>query len=169
MQKSVLAFLGQNGCIYMYFERGFRFQKLSFKALPHGTIQLQISPTCTPNILKGQCHPDFLLLVFSWISFPPAPEYPSRIVSNFFKYSRRYSQVKVHHRYQRHRWQICHRYQWHRRKNFTTGFATVVDTVGKFPTSANNTGGKFANGVKDCVGLIGTTLNPSLSWFYQTF
>ncbi len=42
---------------------------------------------------------------FSWVSFPPAPEYPIRTVSNFFENSRRYSQVKVHHRYQRHRWQ----------------------------------------------------------------
>jgi hypothetical protein len=50
----------------------------------------------------------FLLLVFLWISFPP--EYPIRTVSNFFENSRRYSQVMVHHRYQRHRWEICHRY-----------------------------------------------------------
>jgi hypothetical protein len=37
---------------------------------------------------------------------PPAPEYPIRTVSNFIENSRRYSQVKVQHRYQRHRWQI---------------------------------------------------------------
>ncbi|MFN9980627.1 MAG: hypothetical protein ACK53Y_11955, partial [bacterium] len=35
---------------------------------------------------------------------------------NFFENSRRYSQAKVHHRYQRHRRQICHRYQRHRRQ-----------------------------------------------------
>ncbi len=53
--------------------------------------------------LKGQR--DFMSLFFAWISFPPAPEYSIRTVSNFFENSRRYSQVKVHHRYQRHRWQ----------------------------------------------------------------
>ena len=73
--------------------------------------------------------------------FPPSPRYPIRTVSNFFENSGRYSRVKVHHRYQRHRWQIftpfslallipaanlapvsttlvayCHRYQRHRRQ-----------------------------------------------------
>jgi hypothetical protein len=36
----------------------------------------------------------------------PSPEYPVRTVLNFFENSRRYSQVKVHQQYQRHRWQI---------------------------------------------------------------
>ncbi len=67
--------------------------------------------------LKGQCHEIFCFWFFSWISFPQAPEYPIMTVYNFFKNSRRYSQVKVHHRYQRHRWQICYRCQWHRRQN----------------------------------------------------
>ncbi len=66
--------------------------------------------------LKGQCHEIFCFWFFSWISFPPAPDYPMRTVSNFFENSRRYSQVKVHHRYQRHWWQICHRCQRHRRQ-----------------------------------------------------
>ncbi len=48
--------------------------------------------------LKGQCHEIFCFWFFSWISFPPAPEYPIRTVSNCFENSRRYSQVKVHHR-----------------------------------------------------------------------
>ncbi len=48
--------------------------------------------------LKGQCHEIFCYWFFLWISFPPAPEYPIRTVSNFFENSRRYSQVKVHHR-----------------------------------------------------------------------
>ncbi len=69
----------------------------------------------------------FCFWFFSWISFPPAPEYPIRTVSNFFENSRRYSQVKVHHRCRWHRWQImrtismtpvanCRRYQRHRRQ-----------------------------------------------------
>ncbi len=64
---------------------------------------------CVTIPLKGQCHEIFCFWFFSWISFPPAPEYPIRTVSNFFENSRRYSQVKVHHRYQRHRWQNCRR------------------------------------------------------------
>ena len=38
--------------------------------------------------------------------FPQAPENNSRVILNFFENSRRYSQVQVHHRYQRHRQQI---------------------------------------------------------------
>ncbi len=44
--------------------------------------------------------------VFSWISFPQAPEYTIRAVSNFFENSRRYSQLKVHHWCRWHRWQM---------------------------------------------------------------
>ncbi len=56
--------------------------------------------------LKGTVSRDFLLLVFFMNQFPPAPEYSIQTVLNFFENSRRYSLVKVHHRYQRHRWQI---------------------------------------------------------------
>ncbi len=66
--------------------------------------------------LKGQCHEIFCFWFFSWISFPKSPEYTIRAVSNFSENSRRYSQLKVDHRYQRHRWKICHRYQRHRRQ-----------------------------------------------------
>jgi hypothetical protein len=33
--------------------------------------------------------------------------------------------------------------------NFSTSFASVVDTFGKFATGVNNTGGKFAIGIND--------------------
>ncbi len=56
--------------------------------------------------LKGQCHEIFCFWFFPWISFPPAPEYSIKTVSNFFENSRRYSQLKVCHRCQRHRWQM---------------------------------------------------------------
>ncbi len=109
---------------------------------------------------------DFLLQIFSWISFPPAPDYSIKTVSNFFENSWRYSQVKMHHWYQLHRWQICHLYQWHRRQiflafllpllipvaNFSTIFASVVDTCGKFATGVNDTSGNFATGVIDASG-----------------
>jgi hypothetical protein len=55
--------------------------------------------------LKEQCH-EIFELGFSWIRFPPTSEYPNRTVSNFFENSRRYSQLKVHHRCCWHRWQI---------------------------------------------------------------
>ncbi len=45
--------------------------------------------------LKGQCHEIFCFWSFSWVSFPPAPQYPIRTVSNFFENSRRCPQVKV--------------------------------------------------------------------------
>ena len=35
--------------------------------------------------LKGQCHEIFDFRFFSWISFPQAPEYLARAVSNLFK------------------------------------------------------------------------------------
>ncbi len=54
--------------------------------------------------LKGQCHEIFCFRFFSWI--PQAPDNNIRIISKFFENSRRYLQFKVHHRCQRHRWQI---------------------------------------------------------------
>ncbi len=57
--------------------------------------------------LKGQCHEIFDFCFFSWISFPQAPEYTNRAISNFFENSRRYKQLKVHHRCRWHRWQMA--------------------------------------------------------------
>jgi hypothetical protein len=54
----------------------------------------------------GTVSRDFAFWSFSQISLPPAPEYPIRNVSNLLENSRRFSQVKLHHRYQQHRWQI---------------------------------------------------------------
>jgi hypothetical protein len=62
--------------------------------------------TLVVNTLKGQCHEIFDFWFFSWISFPQAPEYTIRAVSNFFENSRRYSQLKVCHRCRWHRWQV---------------------------------------------------------------
>ena len=44
---------------------------------------------------------------FPWIRFPQASDYTIRAVSNFFENSRRYSQLKVHHRCRWHRWQMA--------------------------------------------------------------
>ncbi len=66
--------------------------------------------------------------------FPPAPEYPITTITHFFENSRRYSQVKVHHRYQ---WQ------------FVTG---VNDTGEKIAAGNNDTGGKLATSINDTAG-----------------
>ena len=114
------------------------------------------SGSCLENhmSLKGQCHEIFCFRFFSWISFPPAPEYPIRTVSNFFENPRRYTQVKVHHRYQgncrlyqRHRRQIGHLYQRHRLQILPLSFASVVDVA-----NFNDTGSKFAADVNDTGG-----------------
>jgi hypothetical protein len=65
--------------------------------------------------LKGQCHKIFCFCFFSWISFPQASDYNIRAVLNFFENSRRYSQLKVCHRCQRHRWQMAKTFK---QKNF---------------------------------------------------
>jgi hypothetical protein len=57
-----------------------------------------------------------LLQVFFMHHLPQAPENNIRVISNFFKNSRRYLKAKVHHRYHRHRRQICHRCQQQRRQ-----------------------------------------------------
>ncbi len=52
------------------------------------------------NAFKGTVSRDFRLLVFSWISFPQAPEYTIVAISNFLENSRRYSRLQVHHQWQ---------------------------------------------------------------------
>ncbi len=59
--------------------------------------------------LKGQCHEIFCFRFFFMNHLPQAPEYNIRVISILFKNL----QVKVHHRCQRHQWQICYRYQQH--------------------------------------------------------
>jgi hypothetical protein len=65
---------------------------------------------CFRKQLKGQCREIFNCWFFSWISFPQAPEYTIRAVSNFFEHSLRYLQHKVHHQ--------CHWHQWQKEKIF---------------------------------------------------
>ncbi len=74
---------------------------------------------------KGTVSRDFLLLVFLWISYSPAPEYPIRTVSNFFQNSLRYSQLKVDHRCRWHRWQMKKIFN---QKNFINFVGTHLDS-----------------------------------------
>ncbi len=108
--------------------------------------------------LKGQCHEIFCFCFFSWISFPPAPEYSIQTVSNFFENSRRYSRVKVHHRYQRHRWQVFPPFSLvlvipaANLPLVSTIPAANLPPVSTMPVANcywyNDTGGKFATGGK---------------------
>jgi hypothetical protein len=50
--------------------------------------------------IKGTVPRDFLFRVFFMDQFSQAPDYTITAVSNFFENSRRYSQLKVHHRCQ---------------------------------------------------------------------
>ncbi len=58
------------------------------------------------HYLKRQCHEIFDCSFSTWISFPEAPDYTIRAVSYFFENSRRYSELKVHHRCRWHWWQM---------------------------------------------------------------
>ncbi len=88
--------------------------------------------------LKGQCHEIFCFWFFSWISFPQAPEYTLRAVSNFF---RKFTEIFA-------------AQGWPPGINDTSGkFATgVSDTGGKIAAGSNDTGGKFATGTNDTSG-----------------
>jgi hypothetical protein len=67
-------------------------------------LSLSQSSLCELVLLKGPCHEIFCFWFFPWISFLQAPDYTFRAVSSFFKNSMGYSQLKVCHRCQRHRW-----------------------------------------------------------------
>jgi hypothetical protein len=78
--------------------------------------------------MKGQCHEIFCFRFFHESPSPKPLIITLGSIQIFFENSRRYSQVKVHHRchiggklprYQRHLRQICHRYQRHRRQIFS--------------------------------------------------
>ncbi len=120
--------------------------------------------------LKEQCHEIFCFWFFSWISFPQASDYTIRAVLNFFENSRRYSQLKVWHRYQRHRWQMEKIFN---QKNFNNFIWSPLGSRGNiyinfrlqvhFQISAAwycsdyfviDTGGKFATGVVDSGGNL---------------
>ncbi len=64
----------------------------------------------------------FCFRFFSWIIFPQAHENNSWVISNFFENSRRYSQVKV-----------CHRYQWHQQQILTRVLLVLLIPVANLP------------------------------------
>ncbi len=110
-----------------------------------------------PYAFKGTVSRDFLLQVFSWIIFGQVPENHIRVISNFFKNSRRYSQVNVHHRYQWHRWQICHRchrYQQHRRQILPLVPLVLLIPVANLPPLSTIPVANLPPGVDDTGGQL---------------
>ncbi len=107
----------------------------------------------------------FCFWFFSWISFPPAPEYPIRTVSNIFENSQRYSQVKVHHWYQWHRQQIWHWYQWHRRQILPlVSLGLLIPVANKICHQCQRYRDKFAANVNDTGGkLLPVSTSPGLN------
>ncbi len=89
------------------------------------------------RIFKGTVSRNFCFWFISWISFPPAPEYSIKTVSNFIFASQGAPPVST-----------TPPVSTAPVANFSTIFASVVDTGGKFTTGVNDTGGKFATGGK---------------------
>ena len=85
------------GCWPVCLVRRFRALKHCWKVL---SSELDIT-------IKGTVPWDFWLQVFFMNQFPPSPCVSHiRAVKNFFENSRRYSQLKVHHRWRWHQWQM---------------------------------------------------------------
>ncbi len=100
-----------------------------------------------------------MLQVFFMNHLPQATKNNIRAISNLFENSRRYSQVKVHRRYQQHWWQNCLRCQQHRRQTWHC----CHTTSGKFAIGINYTGGKFATGTTGVVDTGGKLPPPVLT------
>jgi hypothetical protein len=104
--------------------------------------------------IKGTVSRDFLLLVFFMNQFPPSP----RVFDlDRFEFFRKFAEIFA-----------CQGAPLVSRTpvaNFSTTFASVVDTGGNFATGVNDTGGKFATGVNDAGGKlppVSTTLAANL-------
>ncbi len=78
--------------------------------------------------IKGTVSRDFLLQFF----LPHDPENNIRVISNLSRISQIYSQVKVHHRYQRHRWcTLSYEYLHEFSKRFVTALMGYSGAWGK--------------------------------------
>ncbi len=113
---------------------------------------------------KGQCHDIFCFWFFWWISFPPAPEYSIRTVSNFF---RKFAEIFASQGAPPVSTTPVSTTTAAKlppvsttpvanlppvsttpAANFSTSFTSVVDPGGKFATGVSDTGGKFVTDVK---------------------
>jgi len=68
-----------------------RFNKIYCTSWP--SAHSRRSRKIRKSSFKGSLTRYFRLLVFSCISFPLAPEYPNRAISNFYENSRKYAQL----------------------------------------------------------------------------
>ncbi len=92
---------------------------------------------------KGTVSRDFLLLVFFMNQFPPSPRVFHLDRFEFFrKFAEKFAS------------QGAPPVSATPVANFSTIFASVVDTGGKFANGVNDTGGKFATGVNDAGGKL---------------
>ncbi len=79
------------------------------------------------EVLKGQCHEIFCFWFFSWISFPQARKFAEIFAAKGWPPVSTTPAAK-----------------------FVTSFSSVVDTIGKFATGVNDTGGKSTTLVANC-------------------
>ncbi len=86
---------------------------------------------------------DFLLLVFFMNLFPPSPRV---FLLDRFEFFRKFAEIFAS--------QGAPPVSTTPVANFSTIFASVVDTGGKFASSVNDAGGKFATGVNDAGGKL---------------
>jgi hypothetical protein len=96
--------------------------------------------------LKGTVSQNFASDSFHESASPQAPENNTRVISDFFENSWRYSQIKMHHWYQDTGGKLPPLSTTPATK-FATSSAGVVDTTidtgGKFATGVNEDGGKL--------------------------
>jgi hypothetical protein len=94
-------------------------------------------------MFKGTVSRDFLLLVFFMNQFPPSP----RVFHlDRFEFFRNFAEIFAS--------QGAPPVSTTPVANFSSIFASVLDTGGKFATGVNDTGGKFATGVNDAGGKL---------------
>jgi hypothetical protein len=106
-------------------------------------------PAC--QLLKGQCHKIFASDFFHESVSPPAPEYSSRIISNFLKILEDTCKSRCTTGLNDTGGKFATGINDTGGK-FATSFASVVVNIGKFDTSVNNNCGKLATGVDDAGG-----------------
>ncbi len=129
------------------------------KFLFHLEIEQQI-PTVTAKLnnrsFKGTVSRDFLLLVFFMNQFSHSP----RVFHlDRFEFFRKFADIFASQGAPSVSTTLTPV------ANFSTIFASVVDTGGTFATGVNDTGGKFATGVNDAGGKLPPVLaTPAANW-----
>ncbi len=129
---------------------------------------------CPARAVSGQCHEIFDFWFFSWISFPQAPEYTKRAVSNFFKKFAEIFAAQGTPPVLLTPVENLPPVSTTLAKLMAKFAAGVVDINGKFATSVVDTGDNFAVGVVDIGGKFATRVfdtggAPWLANFSENF